>query len=167
MQPSCPPAAQLLYDLGLEAEMIPVTSTGPAQFDTEVSHDVSTPPMAPWPPTCPVLTTCKWVVPPRPQMLPLPLRETALPHLPIAAVAACLRVPNPIASEIATEYNITCSDLATVYMSPDPFFGAFEEDIDLRKWSYDKHRTAGLALVEYNGRVSREHDPKLTWCKGG
>jgi hypothetical protein len=86
-------------------------------------------------------------------MLPLPLRKTELPHRPIAAVAARLRVTNPIASEIATEYDITRSDLATVYMSPDPFFGAFEEDIDLRKWSYDKHRTAGLALVEHNGQV--------------
>ncbi len=153
LQPSRPPAALLLYDLGLEAETIPITSTGPAQFDTEVSHNVSTPPMAPWPPTCPVLMACKWVLPPRPRMLPLPLRKTELPHRPIAAVAARLRVTNPIASEIATEYDITRSDLATVYMSPDPFFGAFEEDIDLRKWSYDKHRTAGLALVEHNGQV--------------
>jgi hypothetical protein len=86
-------------------------------------------------------------------MLPLPLCETALLHRPITAVAARLRVPNPIASEIATEYDITRSNLATVYMSPGPFFGAFEEDIDLRKWSYDKHCIAGLALVEHNGRV--------------
>jgi hypothetical protein len=63
-------------------------------------------------------------------MLPLPLHETTLP-CPIAAAVACVRVPNPIASEIATEYDITRSNLATVYMSPDSFFGAFEEDIDL------------------------------------
>ncbi len=74
--------------------------------------------------------TCKWEVPPRPQMLPLSLCETALPH-PIAAAAARVRVPNPIASEIVTEYDIRRSSLAMVYMSPDPFFGAFEEDIDL------------------------------------
>ncbi len=152
MQLSWPPAAQLLYDLGLEAETIPILSTGPAQDDTVGTHSVSTPPMAPWPPSCPVSTTCKWEVPPRPQMLPLPLSETALP-CPIAATVACVRVPNPIALEIATEYDITCINLATVYMSPDPFFGAFEEDIDLRKWSYNKHRTVGMALVKHNGRL--------------
>ncbi len=130
LQPSWPPAAQLLYDLGLEAETMPISSTGPAQDDTVDSHSVSTPPMAPWPPSCPVSTTCKWEVPPCPRMLPLPLRETALPR-PIAAEVACVRVPNPIASEIATEYDITHRNSATVYMCPDPFFGAFEEDIDL------------------------------------
>jgi hypothetical protein len=130
LQPSWPPAAQLLYDLCLEAERIPISSMGPAQDDTVGTHSVSTPPMAPWPPSCPVSTTCKWEVPPRPRMLPFPLRETALPR-PIAAAAARVQVPNPIASEIATEYDITRSNLATVYMFPDPFFGAFEEVIDL------------------------------------
>jgi hypothetical protein len=38
-------------------------------------------------------------------------------------------------------------------MSPDPFFDSFEEELDLRKWSFDKHRTAGLSLVFHNGRV--------------
>jgi hypothetical protein len=127
LQPSRPPAAQLLYDLGLEAEMIPISSTGPAQDDTVGTHSVSTPPLAPWPPSCPVSTTCKWEVLPHPRMLPLPLCETALPcPIAIAAAAARVRVPNPIASEIATEYDITRSDLAMVYMSPDLFFGALK-----------------------------------------
>ncbi len=39
------------------------------------------------------------------------------------------------------------------YMSPDPFFDSFEEELDLRKWSFDKHRTAGLSLVFHNGRL--------------
>jgi len=37
------------------------------------------------------------------------------------------------------------------YMSPDPFFDSFEEELDLCKWSFDKHRTAGLSLVVHNG----------------
>jgi hypothetical protein len=40
-----------------------------------------------------------------------------------------------------------------VYMSPDLFFDAFEEDLDLQKWSFDKHLTTGLSLVVHNGRV--------------
>jgi hypothetical protein len=85
-------------------------------------------------------------------MLPLPLWETELPR-PLTAAAACFWVNNPVASEIATEYDITRGDLATVYMSPDPFFGTFEENIHLSKWSYDKHHTAGMALVKHNGHL--------------
>jgi hypothetical protein len=36
-------------------------------------------------------------------------------------------------------------------MSQDPFFDSFEEVLDLRKWSFDKHCTAGLSLVSHNG----------------
>jgi hypothetical protein len=43
--------------------------------------------------------------------------------------------------------------MAMVYMSPDPFFDAFEEDLDLCKWSFNKHRTAGLFLLLNNGRL--------------
>jgi hypothetical protein len=114
---------------------------------------ISTIPLAPWPPPCLVShLTCKWAVPPHPWMLPLPLHETELPR-PLTAAAACVRVNNPVASEIATEYDITRGNSATVYMSPDPLFGAFEEDINLSKWSYDKHHIAGMALVEHNERL--------------
>ncbi len=41
--------------------------------------------------------------------------------------------------------------MATVYMSPDLFYEAFEEELDLRKWSFDRHRTAGLSLLLHNG----------------
>ena len=30
---------------------------------------------------------------------------------------------------------------------------SFEEELDLRKWSFDKHRTASLSLVVHNGRL--------------
>jgi hypothetical protein len=43
--------------------------------------------------------------------------------------------------------------MAIVYMSQDPFFDSFEEVLDLRKWSFDKHRMAGLSLVSHNGRL--------------
>jgi hypothetical protein len=85
-------------------------------------------------------------------MLPLPLRETALPR-PLIAAAGRTRVSVTPDSTIASEFNITNDDMAIVYMSPDPFFDSFEEELDLRKWSFDKHRTAGLSLVFHNGRV--------------
>ncbi len=69
-------------------------------------------------------------------MLPLPLRETALLR-PIAAAAACVWAMALEAATIVLDYGIKKADMATVYMSPDPFFDAFEEDLDLCKWSFD------------------------------
>ncbi len=37
--------------------------------------------------------------------------------------------------------------MATIYMSPDPYYEAFEEVIDLHKFDLHKHRTAGLCLA--------------------
>ena len=85
-------------------------------------------------------------------MLPLPLHETALPR-PLAAAAARVRASVSPDSTIASEFNVTKEDMAIVYMSQDPFFNSFEEVLDLRKWSFDKHRTAGLSLVDHNGRL--------------
>ncbi len=146
LQPSCPPAAQLLYYLGLEEEHNPM--------DEEVlSTGITTPPLVPWPPPCPISHKHdKWTVPPCPRMLSLPLWETALP-CPYTAAAARVRVLAPVALEIVTEYNINRSNMATVYMSPDPFFGAFKEEINLQKWSFEKHRTAGILVVEHHGRL--------------
>ena len=57
------------------------------------------------------------------------------------------------ASELVTHFLIGKHDLATVYMSPDPYHNAFEEELDIRKYNYAKHHTAGLSLVESNGRL--------------
>jgi len=83
-------------------------------------------------------------------MLPLPLGETALPR-PFAAAAARVCASVGPDSSIASEFNITKDDMAIVYMSQDPFFDSSEEVLDLRKWSYDKHRMAGLSLISHNG----------------
>ena len=40
-----------------------------------------------------------------------------------------------------------------IYMSPDPYFDAFEEVLDLRHANLNTHTTAGLELTESNGRV--------------
>jgi hypothetical protein len=83
-------------------------------------------------------------------MVPLPLRETAL-SCPIVAEAARVPMTPSDAASIVTAYGIGKDDMATVYMSPDPFFDAFEEDLDLCKWSFDKHHTASLSLLHHNG----------------
>jgi hypothetical protein len=49
------------------------------------------------------------------------------------------------------EYNIGQKDMAMVYMSPDLYFDAFEQPLNLWKFDYNKHPTAGLSLYEKSG----------------
>jgi hypothetical protein len=58
-----------------------------------------------------------------------------------------------IAADVVTEYLIGLDDMAMVYISPDPFGSAFEEELDLRKVDLSAHRTAGLCFFEKDGRL--------------
>ncbi len=60
---------------------------------------------------------------------------------------AASRVHTTNPSDIVSEYLIGQCDMSTFYMSPDPYFDAFDEVIDLRKFDLGKHRTAGLCLL--------------------
>jgi hypothetical protein len=134
LQPNRPLAAQLLYDLGLEID----TEDDPA--------DSGPTPTVPWP----LLPTCnphchKFLDVPLPCLTsPLPLRETFAAYQPIAAAAArtfvinkiqhdnpaiAARVRSASPSDIVAEYLIGKHDMATVYMSPDPYFEAFKETL--------------------------------------
>jgi hypothetical protein len=44
-------------------------------------------------------------------------------------------------------------DMAMIYISPDPYGGAFEEELNLCKFNISTHRTAGLCFFEKNGRI--------------
>jgi hypothetical protein len=65
-----------------------------------------------------------------------------------ARVKSPAKTKKGIAAEVVSEYLIGAEDMAMVYISPDPFYGAFEEDLDLRKFNLAKHGTAGLNFVE-------------------
>jgi hypothetical protein len=52
---------------------------------------------------------------------------------------------------VVKEYRIGSDDMAMIYMSPDPYGRTFEKDIDLRKWDHERHRTAGMNLLEKDG----------------
>ena len=122
LQPTRPPVAQLLYDLGLEADddsHIMVDTTDSA----EENHIQVL--LAPWPPLPPhKLSQLTWCVPPLSCITPLPLREMELPR-PNAATAARIRsLPNATprtASDMVSEYNIMRNDMTMIYMSPDPY----------------------------------------------
>ena len=80
---------------------------------------------------------------------------TAAPNVIAAAAARVRFTPDArtLASDVVTEYLIGPHDLATIYMSPDPYGQAFEQEIDLRKWDLTTHCTAGMRLLEKNGRL--------------
>jgi hypothetical protein len=154
LQPTCPPAAQLLCDLGLEADdvsHITVGTTGSAE-DNHIQLL-----LAPWPPSPPHnLSESTWCVPPLSCITLLPLRETELPRPIAAATARVQTVPNATprtASDMVSDYNITQNDMAMIYMSPNPYFEAFEEVMDMVRFDLNKHRTAGLCLAHINGRL--------------
>jgi hypothetical protein len=56
-----------------------------------------------------------------------------------------------IAADVVTEYLIGASDLEMIYISPDPYGRTFQEELDLRKFDYTTHRSAGLCLLKKDG----------------
>jgi hypothetical protein len=151
LQPSHPPAAQLLYDLGIEDESTFVNLDGPI-------HPTPIGSIAPiivlWPP--PLQNVHKPAKPPPMSLFaPLPLRLTAQPNS-FAATAAWVNAPptaGTLASDIVTKILIGPHDMAMIYMSPNPYGRTFEKEVDLRKWDITCHRTAGMRLLEKDGRL--------------
>ncbi len=132
---------------------MPVSERGLDQALSPISdHQAQSAPV-PWPPSYDSgKSSSKWDVPYQPWVLPLPLWETALP-CPFAAAAARVQAPTSAASMIVLEFGIGKEDMAAVYMSLDPFYEAFEKELDLCKWSFDRHCTAGLSLLLHNGHL--------------
>ena len=93
-------------------------------------------------------------------MTPLPLRitESPTPNV-ISARAARLKSKDDnkskkqIAADVVAEYLIGADDMAMVYVSPDPYGTAFEEELNLRKFNLSSHCTAGLCFFEKDDRL--------------
>ncbi len=151
LQPTQPPVAQLLYDLGLEAETSFVTHNGPLHLTPASTISLIA---VSWPPSFPVPHKLS-KPPPFSLLAPLPLRLMATPNV-IVATAARVQVPDDgktLFLDVVTEYLIGPHDMAMIYMSPDPYGRAFEQEIDFRKWDLTKHRTASMHLHEKNGHL--------------
>ncbi len=150
LQPTQPPAAQLLYDFGLESEADFVLLDGLLH---PPSSSTIEPISVPWPPPLPhfLKSNLKWKNPPHSLHALLPLRIMAAPKT-IGARAARVKLPEKrkkdITAEVMSEYLIGPGDMAMVYISPDPFYGAFKEELDLWKFDLTKHRTAGVNFFE-------------------
>jgi hypothetical protein len=132
LQDSPPPAAQLLYNLGLEVNDNPIPdSDPPTVYDP-----------APFPPLVSKhAPDNSWKVPQCCPHLPLPLRCTLEPNS-IAAKAAWTMAglstlpPRYLqamatASMIVDEYRIGRDAMEMIYMSPDPYHDSFDKLLDL------------------------------------
>jgi len=172
LQPTRPPAAQLLYDMGLEYEDdtdgdgtinqndIPNVPLPPTVTPTRFS-DAPYPP-SPLPAPGGLTQFKKYTAPHSCRLTPLPLRETALPrHRTAAAARLSANIPYPhlhrtkstIAADIVMKFMIGKRDISMIYLSPDPYHDAFEEEVDIRRFDLTKHRTAGLCLAQHDGRL--------------
>ncbi len=135
MQPYRPPAAQLLYDLGLEAENGFVSEIGPEPCKAHAHY----PPLP-----SKIGDTTKWAVPFQSLQAPLPLQCTEQPILWAAAAARTVLTPpddnevstdtkcrwtQVVVSEIANEFQVDRSSMDMIYMSPMPYYDAFDEVI--------------------------------------
>jgi hypothetical protein len=183
LQPTRPPAAQLLYDMGLEYDDDELEDEMTTQDDIpDVQLPTSLPPKqfnnTPYPPTplpppdglkqfneCPAPPSCR--------ITPLPLRETVIPRHCTAAAAQLStditypqlhRTTSNIAADIVTEFMIGKQDISMIYLSPNPYHKSFEEEVDIRRFDLNKHRTAGLCLAHHDGRLFLGGIPKSTPC---
>jgi hypothetical protein len=43
--------------------------------------------------------------------------------------------------------------MAMIYMSPDPYFEAFEQPLDLCQFDLETYPTAGLSLYKHDGQL--------------
>ena len=87
------------------------------------------------------------------QAPPPPPSSTIVPIDLISLRPIAMRTKADLASELVSEFMISRKDISPIYMSPCPYFDAFEEEIDLRKFDINKHRTAGLCLAQIDGRL--------------
>jgi hypothetical protein len=127
LQPSRPPMAQLLYDMGLENEE-----------DFEVAPPSKPRESAPWPP---MQEKVPKAVPKAAIQSPIPIRLTEAPTPRIEAASAA-KLAGPYHNtalhfevnrlDIIKDMNLDKEDaFVQVYLSPSPYFEAFEEEIDI------------------------------------
>lgn len=142
LQSSRPPAAQLLYDMGMEPDI------------DQIEDELDTQEAAPYPPI-PLHAPHK--LPTKAVIYPIPLRVSPQPSFPVyAASPAKIDVvkEDPTQGDLWNIGNESKEEVfRQIYLSPTPYHDAFEEKIDLRRWHPTDHPTADLRMVQENDRV--------------
>jgi hypothetical protein len=159
LQSTRPPAAQLLYDLGILPEDDDPSDVKSSSHDaigmTVTPSGTIAPVTVPWPPLAPPSNFVKkWYAPTSSRHVHLPLRtlSDASPR-PTRARAARTKptTGRNLAAELVEQFHIGVQDMMMIYMSPDAYHDAFEQTVDLRKFDLSKHATGGLTLYDRDG----------------
>jgi hypothetical protein len=58
-----------------------------------------------------------------------------------------------IAAKVVTEFMIGSKDMEMLYISPDPYYQAFEEELNLCKFDLATHRTTGLCFLQKDNQL--------------
>jgi hypothetical protein len=89
--------------------------------------------------------------------IPLPLQHTPMVTTGLRQVGAkaafaqapispARRARMPRARDKMLDFDISRTDMSMIYMSPDPYFDAFEEVLHLKHANLQKHATAGFSM---------------------
>jgi hypothetical protein len=158
LQPTRPPAAQLLYNLGLEAESDFISINGPliptpvgAIEQIKIAWSPLLAKHQPVPHDWPKL-------PPLALYAPLPLQITDAPTSFTTRAARMKPTVAPLtgkalAAEVVSEFLIGSRDLEIIYMSSSTYGQSFEASIDVCKCNLGAHPTAGLSFLTKNKRL--------------
>jgi hypothetical protein len=95
------------------------------------------------------------------RMQPLPLRLSPKPHNPSAAIHSVNRSLHlgtcitPAIDDTTTSltYGASMANVSQVYMSPNTYNAAFEEELDLQKFNFSRHRAAGMTFLPQDNRL--------------
>jgi hypothetical protein len=141
LQPTRPPVAQLLYNLGLKAETKPATM---ADSHTIPPVGLISPIAIAWPPLCGDTPDKLRACPLACLYAPLPLWITNSQNVIAAAAARVHKPANPksrkeIASKVVTQYVIGPHDMEMIYMSSNPYGQMFKTTLDLWKCDLSQH----------------------------
>jgi hypothetical protein len=63
------------------------------------------------------------------------------------------RSKKDLAANVVSQYLIGSSNMVMIYVSPDLYGTAFEEELDLWKFDLQRHATAGLCFFEKGNRI--------------
>jgi hypothetical protein len=158
LQPTCPTAAQLLYDCGLLAE----------EVVKDILHSPSTlMPHASYPPL-PAYDKEFCTIPIGPAIqLPLPL---SLGHTPSSIASRAARLTPQLTSPhncnkdstAVSDFFITAHDMSQAYISPHPYKDGLEIYLDLRHKKHYSHPVAGMKFITVNGCLILQHIDKGT-----
>lgn len=163
LQSSRPPAAQLLYDLGLvevddseENESSTAAPLPPASYPPDITRS-----------KCPEKSINGAI------QLPLPFRLGPTPNS-VGARAAKTSHLDPYADTVlatkspdgtaVSNYGISRRDLAQVYISQHPYNASFEEQVNLKRFLNDNNPSAGMRFKIINDRLILETIDKSTPC---